>query len=76
MRRRYYKYPKWAVLSCKIGTVLFTSLLFWVSFYAYINFDRITSFVTQHINENKHFTNNTKGPYSDALSSNFKVSKK
>jgi len=73
MKRRYYHYPKWVVNLSKAGLICFTSLLFWTVFYATTNFEQVGHYIKAKLQQNKIATvASSQGPYSDALSSNFK----
>lgn len=76
MKRRYYKYPKWAVVLCKISAVCFTSLIFWLGVYVCYNLEQIKRNIkTIFQQETKVAEAFSRGPYSDALCSNFKTTK-
>jgi hypothetical protein len=73
MKRRYYYYPKRVVNLSKAGLICFTSLLFWTVFYTSNNFEQVGHYIKAKLQRNKIATAAlSRGPYSDALSSNFK----
>jgi hypothetical protein len=76
MKRKYHKYPKWAVNLFKVGIICFTSFLFWTTYYVSSNFKDVERCIKTKFQQTETISNSLSwGPYSDALCANFKSSK-
>jgi len=76
MKRRYYKYPKWAVVLGKVSAICFTILTFWLGAWVCYDLEQIKQCIQTIFQQEKKVVDAFSwGPYSDALCSNFKTTK-